>query len=103
MVHSQYAALGWNGMGCTALVTQCISRSHTQRVTSEAHPIPSQRSVCVNAPLGLLTGNVRSFRLARCEVCVQLIAELAAALVTDWRVVAQLLTAVPAQLALVVI
>ena len=42
------------GMGWAALVTRCISiEALTHWVTSAAHPIPSKRSVCANAPLML--------------------------------------------------
>jgi len=49
-IHTQ-AALGWVVMGWAALMTQCIStETFTHWVTSAAHPMPSQHSVCVNAP-----------------------------------------------------
>jgi len=43
MVHSQTR---WDWMGWSASVTQCV-----KYVELRAQPIPSQRSMCVNAPL----------------------------------------------------
>ena len=47
VIHTR--CMRWDEMGWTALVTQYISlgRSH---IELRAHPIPSNPSVCVNAP-----------------------------------------------------
>ena len=64
MVHSHIRCAG---MGWAALITQLVKASiEIHWVTSAAHPIPSQRSVCVNE---CTIGRVSYIRISLCYFC----------------------------------